>query len=162
MNNTHASRRRAFHATQLGFSSVAAIMVVLMLATLGAAMMRLTWTQQTASALDSLGAQALQAANAGTEWGMFQALRNASCAGSTTLDLTRATGFKVTVSCTTSSYSEGQDASSANATVQLYVIDAVACNGSGAACPATDGSSTGLNYVERRRQSVVSRTDNGF
>lgn len=141
---------------------VAAIVVLVMLAALAAAVTRLTWTQQVSSAQDIAGARAFQAANAGTEWGMYQALRGSwiqgACNGSSqTLDLTSTNGFKVTVRCTsqTTAYNESQNDAGANLTLWLYMIDAVACNGSAASCP-DDASSGGMNYVERKRQAVVS------
>lgn len=151
---------------QQGLGMVAAIVVLVMMAVLAAAVTRLTWTQQVSSAQDMLGARAFQAANAGTEWGMYQALKGswmgASCTGSQTLDLTSSMGFKVTVTCATQStaYNEGQDASGTNLTTRIYVIDAVACN-SGASCP-DNANSGGMNYVERKRQAIISSADPGF
>lgn len=153
--------------TQKGLGMVAAIVVLVMMAVLAAAVTRLTWTQQVSSAQDVMGARAFQAANAGTEWGMYQALKGgwmgSNCAGSQTLDLTSSMGFKVTVSCTTQStaYNEGQDSSGTNLTTRLYVIDAVACNGSAASCP-DNANSAGMNYVERKRQAIISSADPGF
>ncbi|WP_290679296.1 MSHA biogenesis protein MshP [Aquabacterium sp.] len=153
--------------TQRGLGMIAAIVVLVMMAVLAAAVTRLTWTQQVSSAQDVMGARAFQAANAGTEWGMYQALKGSwmgsNCAGSQTLDLTSSMGFKVTVSCTTQStaYNEGQDASGTNLTTRLYVIDAVACNGSAASCP-DNANSAGMNYVERKRQAIISSADPGF
>ncbi|HEX5355611.1 MAG TPA: MSHA biogenesis protein MshP [Aquabacterium sp.] len=152
---------------QRGLGMVAAIVVLVMMAVLAAAVTRLTWTQQISSAQDIMGARAFQAANAGTEWGMYQALKGSwmgtNCTGSQTLDLTSSMGFKVTVTCTTqaTAYNEGQDSTGTNLTVRLYVIDAVACNGSAATCP-DDANSAGMNYVERKRQSIISSADPGF
>ena len=151
---------------QRGFAMIAAIVLLVMLTALGAAVLRLTYTQQIGSAQDIMGARAMQVANAGVEWGMYRALKTGgswagtACNTSTptqTLNLIALTGFKVTVTCSTQStpYKEGQDALGADITLQLYVIDAVACNGSAASCP-DDASSGSATYVERRRQSVVS------
>lgn len=141
---------------------VAAIVILVMLAALAASVTRLSWTQQISSAQDIAGAKAFQAANAGTEWGMYQALKGSwthgACNGSSqTLDLTSSMGFKVTVTCTSQStaFNEGQDANSNNLTLWLYMINAVACNGSAASCP-DNASAVGMNYVERSRQAVVS------
>ncbi|MDO9236753.1 MAG: MSHA biogenesis protein MshP [Aquabacterium sp.] len=157
-----------FNRTQRGFAMIAAIVLLVMLTALGAAVLRLTYTQQIGSAQDIMGARAMQAANAGVEWGMYRAIKGTwagtACNTSTptqTLDLIALTGFKVTVTCSTQStaYKEGQkeqpDTSIVDITLQLYVIDAVACNGSAASCP-DDLSSGSSTYVERRRQSVVS------
>jgi MSHA biogenesis protein MshP len=156
---------------QRGIGVVAAIVVLVMLASLGAAVMRMTWTQQLTSAQDIMTARALQTANAGVEWGMYQALKGtwagAACTGSQTLDLSGSSGFKVTVTCTTQAtpYNEGQTESgggvTSDVTLRIYQIDAVACNGTAASCP-DNASSANLNYVERRRQSMVSSVDSGF
>lgn len=168
MNNDCLRHRR--HITvraQRGLGMVAAIVVLVMMAVLAAAITRLTWTQQISSAQDIMGARAFQAANAGTEWGMYQALKGSwmgtNCTGSQTLDLTSSMGFKVTVTCTTqaTAFNEGQDSNGNNLPVRLYVIDAVACNGSGATCP-DDANSGGMNCVERKRQSIISSADPGF
>lgn len=165
MNTAHTPSRCQITAgrAQRGLGMVAAIVVLVMMSVLAAAVTRLTWTQQVSSAQDVMGARAFQAANAGTEWGMFQALnasgiwRGASCAGSQTLDLTSSMGFKVTVTCTTqaTAYNEGQTSAGADITTRLIVIDAVACNGSAATCP-DNANSAGMNYVERKRQSILS------
>lgn len=154
-------------ARQRGIGVVAAIVVLVMLSSLGAAVMRMTWTQQLTSAQDIMTARALQTANAGVEWGMYQAIKGtwagAACAGSQTLDLSGSSGFKVTVTCTTqaTAYKEGQDGSGTDVSLRIYHLDAVACNGTAATCP-DNASSANLNYVERRRQSTVSSTDSGF
>ena len=149
---------------QRGLGVIAAIIVVVMLATLGAAVMRLTFTQQFDSAQDINGARAMQAANAGAEWGMYQAIASAGtwhgCTSTTqTLDLRASMGFWVTVTCTSRSpaFVEGQQASGAARNVRLYVIDAVACNGT-AACP-DNTAATSTGYVERKRQAMVTDID---
>ena len=161
MNTVPASfRRLAVDRAQRGLGMVAAIVVLVMMSVLAAAVTRLTWSQQVSSAQDVMGARAFQAANAGTEWGMFQALRGSwmgtNCAGSQTLDLTSTMGFKVTVTCSTqaTAFYEGQDASGTDITTRLILINAVACNGSAASCPDNTNSG-GMNYVERKRQSIL-------
>ncbi len=59
---------------QSGFGAIAAIMILVMLAALAAALTRLGSTQQLTSAQDTLSARAWQAAKAGNEWGLYQAL----------------------------------------------------------------------------------------
>jgi MSHA biogenesis protein MshP len=118
----HAQPRR-----QHGLGVVGAIVVLVMLAALAAGVVRLTFTQQVTSALDVQGARALQAANAGVEWGMYQALKGSwsGCTSSTqTLDLRSTMGFMVTVSCTSRSpaFVEGASTSGARS-VRLYIID---------------------------------------
>lgn len=148
---------------QAGFGIVAAMVVLVLLTVLGAAIVRLTWTQQISSAQDLESTRAQRAANSGAEWGLFQALKGtwSACGGvSQTLDLRTDLGMMVTVSCTSFAYVEGQSSASGGTptdlpsetsrTVRVYVIDAIACN-STTTCPA-NGMVTSPGYVERRRQ----------
>ena len=139
---------------QQGFGAIAAIIVLVILAALAAAIVRFGSTAQTTSAQAVLAARALQAARAGTEWGLYQAFKGSwtNCSGaSQTLDLTADTGFRVTVSCDWRSFNEGEDPAAPGTplVVKMYVIDAVACNST--ACPDNAKAST-PGYVERRRQ----------
>jgi MSHA biogenesis protein MshP len=138
-----ASRRRT-----RGLGAVAAIVVLVVLATTAAAVVRLSTTEQTGLSQQVQAARASQAAQAGVEWGLFQALRNSSCA-TTTLDLSTDLGMHVTVSCSTAAYSEGVADTGVPRTLTVYTIDAVACNAS--ACPDASRAVT-PHYVERRRQ----------
>lgn len=136
-----------------GFGALAAILVLVVLSALAAAVLRLGWSSQSGMALDVTSARALRAANAGIEWGLFQAFKGSwtACSGaSATLDLRNDAGVRVTVTCNSTAYVEGQDSAGADATVRVYAIEAVACNGSAATCPDNSQATT-LNYVERRR-----------
>jgi MSHA biogenesis protein MshP len=132
-----------------GFGVIAAILVLVVLATIAAAVVRLSTSQQSGFAQQVTAARAAQAAQAGAEWGLFQALRNGSCASTTTLDLSTDLGMHVTVSCSTGTYNEGELPAGGAAPVKVYTIDAVACNS--AACPDASRAVTPF-YVERRRQ----------
>src|SRR5690606_31160249 len=148
--------------TQRGLGVIAAMFVLVMLSALAAAIVRLNWGQQIGSAQDIMGAKAFQAANAGTEWGLYQALKGSwvGCTNaSQTLDLRAAMGFFVTVTCTSnaSPFVEGGEAGTPR-TVRLYKIDAVACNGPSGACP-NNAAATSQTYVERHRQVTVSDID---
>lgn len=146
MTNRHAQR---------GFGAIAAIIVLVFLAALAAAMTRLGVSQHTSSAQDVLSARAWQAARAGTEWGLYQALKNDSCmAAATTLDLSAATGFWVSVTCAVNSYNEGETAAGAAQIVNVYTIGAVACNVS-SGCPASGSQVAAPDYVERARQVIA-------
>jgi len=137
---------------QLGFGAIAAIFVLVVLAALAAAIVRFGNVAQVSIAQNLLSARALQAANAGTEWGLYQALKGSwtTCSGvSQTLDLTASTGFHVTVSCDSRSFNEGESEPSVPRVVRMYTVDAVACNST--LCP-DNGAATGPGYVERRRQ----------
>jgi MSHA biogenesis protein MshP len=143
-SNPHASA---------GFGAIAAIFVLVVLASLAAAIVRIGQSTQTGSAQDIFGARAWTAARAGTEWGLYQALKGSwtTCSGaSQTLDLTADTGVRVTVRCSSSVYNEGETTAGAAQTVRLYTIDAVACN-STSACP-DNARAVQPGYIERRRQ----------
>ena len=60
---------------EAGFSAVTAIVILVILAALGAAIVTITGTRSASAALDVLGTKAYQAARAGIEWGAFQ-IRN--------------------------------------------------------------------------------------
>jgi MSHA biogenesis protein MshP len=59
---------------QSGFGAIAAIMVLVLLAAFAAAIIRIGATQQQTSAQDVLSSRAWQAAKAGIDWGMYQAM----------------------------------------------------------------------------------------
>lgn len=142
---------------QRGLGAVAAIIVLVVLAALAAAVVRFGAVAQATSAQNIMSARASQAARAGTEWGLYQAFKGSwtSCSStSQTLDLTASTGFRVTVSCDSRSYYEGETAPGTPRSVRIYTIDAVACSGGGA-CP-DNAAASGANYVERRRQVQAS------
>ena len=137
---------------QRGFGAIAAIFVLVVLAALAAAIVRFGSVAQSSIAQNLLSARASQAANAGTEWGLYQALKGSwtTCSGaSQTLDLTASIGFRVTVSCDSRSFNEGETAPAVPSVVRIYTIDAVACNST--SCP-DDSAATGPTYIERRRQ----------
>jgi MSHA biogenesis protein MshP len=154
---THMPRNRR------GVGVVAALLVLVVLSTLGAAIARLGWTQHISFAQDVNGARAQRAANAGVEWGLYQALRPdaggtwATCAGATrTLDMNADLGVRVTVTCNSVLYVEGQTGAGnsptfTNRETRVYRIDAVACNGAGACPDNTQANSVG--YIERSRQA---------
>lgn len=146
---------QCFRTRQAGLGALAAILVLVMLSALAAAVVRLGWSSQTGMAQDLTSARALRAANAGIEWGLYQAFKGGwtACAGaSTTLDLRNDTGMWVTVSCDSTTFSEIHGAAS---TVTVYAISSVACNGT-AACPDNARASS-ATYVERAR--VVQATN---
>jgi MSHA biogenesis protein MshP len=133
-------RRRQFSS---GFALVNAIFLLLLMAALAALVASFSTSQHASSAMDVQGSQAYQAARAGIEWGVYQQLRNASCAASTSLTPPAPTlnSFRVTVTCT--------KYPGATSNLDVYQIESTACNlpdGSGN-CPGTAGSA---HYVERQ------------
>ncbi len=133
---------------QCGLSLITAIFLLVLLAGLGAAIVSVTTTSQTRSALDVMSARAYQAARSGVEWGLYQITINSSCvatsnltfpATATTLGPGSPSPFVVTVTCLrTIDANNGPD---------VHTVTATSCNKpNGGACPGTPG----LNYVERR------------
>lgn len=137
---------------QRGFGAIAAIVVLVILAVLGAAIVSIGTTQQMTSAQDVLSARAWQAARAGNEWGLYQALKGTwtNCSGATqALDLTADTGFHVTITCDSWGYNEGESVPGMPQTVRMFRIKAISCPA--AACPLTDANVAGAGYIERTR-----------
>ncbi|MTW13732.1 MSHA biogenesis protein MshP [Pseudoduganella eburnea] len=135
---------------QQGFGYIAAIVIVVVLSALGVAAARLSTTQQTGANQDLLSSRAWQAARAGTEWGMYRALRQQSCAAATTINV--GNGFNVTVKCDSAVFFEGE-VENPPGTVQpqsktAFTITATACNS--AACP-DNARAVDLEYTERSR-----------
>lgn len=134
---------------------VAAIVVLVILASLGAALANFGAAQHTSSAQDLLSARAWQAAKAGNEWGLYQAFKGTwkTCNNETqTLDLTASTDFRVTVTCTSSVFNEGETAAGPRS-VRVFQIVAIACNSS-STCP-DNTLATSRNYVERVREVIA-------
>lgn len=153
---------------QHGFGAIAAIVILVILAVLASAIISVGTTQQMTSAQDIMSARAWQAARAGNEWGLYQALKGdwnegaasdlCPAAGvlgqgapvSQTLDLTADTGFYVTVTGDCWRYNEGETTPGTAKTVRIYRIKTVACPL--ATCPASDAAAVaGAGYVERTR-----------
>jgi MSHA biogenesis protein MshP len=152
---------------------ITAIVILVILASLAAAITSFGTAQHTTSVQDLMATKAWQAAKAGNEWGLYTAIKDQNWGGagtkcssgnqSRTLDLTTDpdVGFIVQVCCTLSSYAEGQDAGSPPTvhTSRYYTITAVACNAASCGVPAIAvapacgvvASGVSPNYVERIR-----------
>ena len=113
-------RRRA---SSRGFSLVAALFLIVVVAALGAFAVRIGAGQQQTVNLALLSARALSAANSGIEFGANRALAG-SCAAAT-LNLTEAglAGFTVTVTCSQAAHTEN------NIGINVYRIGATAIAG---------------------------------
>lgn len=139
---------------QSGFAMIVVVVVLVLLGGMAAAMVALSTSQQAGAAQDVLSARAWQAARAGNEWGLYQALQNNQCVASSALDLRAEMGFMVTVTCQTKTFNEGHAAAGGTQVVTFYEIRAVACPS--ASCP--DASAVpGPDYVERTRVVRASR-----
>lgn len=136
-----------------GFTIVAAIFLLVVLAALGAAILVVSTTQQVGSALDVQGARAYQAARAGIEWGLYQITPKtpganfSACFAEQSFALPAAAttlqGFTVKVSCTATGDPGGFNGPT------VYQIDAIACNQP--SCPGTPTST----YIERRVRVTI-------
>jgi MSHA biogenesis protein MshP len=120
-----------------GFATITVIFVLVVLAGLGVALVTIFGAQQRSQANDIQGMRAYEAARAGIEYGLYQALQNNSCATTTFALGDLLTGFSVKVQCT------GGTSYTDTGTLKIYQVTATACNS--AACPA--GPADG--YVER-------------
>ena len=138
---------------QRGLGAITIIVVLVVLAGLAAAIVRLNVAAQSMAAQDVLAARAAQSARAGLQWGLYQALKGTwtTCSGaSSTIDMSSENGMHVTVSCSSTLYNEGESSPGVAQTVRIYTLDAVACNGS-STCP--DNTLVARpGYVERRWQ----------
>jgi len=140
---------------QRGFAYVAAVVLLIVVAGVCAMLLRLSGTQQATVNASLLGARASLAARAGIEWGFYQ-LRSGNCAASKTLnDFNADSGFQVVVSCSATTFNEGEDAAGNPVPKRLVRLEAVACN-SGGACPSYDPAVLKRpDYVERRRVATT-------
>src|SRR6267143_1352112 len=108
---------------QTGFSIIAAIFLLVVLALLGALIASVTGMQQQSGQLDLQGVRAYQAARAGS-----------------------LSGFTVSVTCV-----QAADTTEGNRNVRVFQVVATACNEpSGGSCPRASPSSS---YVERQLQA---------
>ena len=148
-------KRAPAHRRQSGFAYIAAVVLLVVVAGLCTAMIRMSNTQQATVNGALLGARAGLAARGGIEWGLFQ-LRTSGCAAERTLaDFVADSGFRVTVRCTATAFNEGEDGAGNPLAKTMVQLEAVACNGGGA-CPSTDPTTVARpDYVERRRVATA-------
>ena len=143
------NRRRA-----RGLGAITVIVVLVGLAAMAAALLRLGQVGARVTAQDIDGARASAAARSGIEWGLYQAFKGGwtSCSNaSTTLDA--GNGLRITVLCDSRSFNEGESSPGVARAVRAFTIDAVACRSSTASTPCPDAAAAvRLGYVERRRQ----------
>ncbi len=150
-----------------GFSVIAAIFVLVVLAVLSVIIASVTGIQQGSSQLDILGVRAYQAARAGMEWGAHRVLdpnhtlNPAACSPmvmpacpASPTHLAGLPGslapFTVTVTCTMTA-----DTTEGNRNVRVFTLVAEACNQPVAgACP---NPAPAGDYVNRQLQASVSK-----
>ena len=137
---------------QRGVGLASAIFLLLVLGGLTVFLLNISGLQHSSAALDLQGSRAYQSARAGIEWGVYRALRDDSCGGSASFQLTGGLSeFTVTVDSVATDYSEVVDTGAS-----VCSIVATACNRPQAgACPGA----TGPFYVERQLQALVDRVN---
>lgn len=118
---------------QRGFSLVIALFLLVVMATLGVFLYRVSSYQQATVIFSMLGARAYQAAQTGIEWGGYQAINNtaATCGAAPSTPTTNTfsltggalAGFSVSVTCEYTSHQEGA------ATYNVYVLTSRATSG---------------------------------
>ncbi len=125
---------------QHGFALVVAIFLLVVLASLGVYIVKISGVQHQTVNIALLGTRAFEAARTGIEWGAFQALDSGACT-TTTLNLTEGglDGFDVDVTCTTTAHTEEGNA------YDLYLIDV----------EARAGAYGTPDYVSRRLRATV-------
>jgi MSHA biogenesis protein MshP len=128
---------------QKGAALIAALFLIVVLASLGAVAVRLTGVQQQSVNLGLLSERAYLASRSGIQWAAHRALSGGVCtAASTTLTEAGANGFTVNVDCSSSTHVEGA------AVTTVYRLVSFASSG-------TYGTP---DYVSRRLSAVVSKT----
>ena len=142
-----------------GVSLLTAVFLLVVLASLSAAIVGVFTTQQSGSVLDVMGVRADQAARSGLDWGLYRQLRDQAASGSVDcfapspvtfpLPADSALGaFSVTVRC-----SKGHNDNVVGNSTNRWTIIAVACNKPGAAgCP---NASPDPDYVQRRVEAQL-------
>jgi len=111
--------------TTSGFALVPALFLLVVVAGLAAAAIRIGAGEQQTATMALQQARALAAANSGVEWAAFRAqpLNGGFCAASTTLNLTEGAlnGFSVVVTCSSTPFAGGA--------AHSYVISSTATTG---------------------------------
>lgn len=125
---------------QAGFTLIAAIFLLVVVAVLVVYIANIRVVQQTTLLYGVQGARANQAARSGIEWGIHQSIVNGICAASTSFTNAAFTGFNIEVQCNRTTHTEGAVA------IDTYSLIAI----------ASSGSYGSLDYVQRRIQASVS------
>lgn len=138
------------HRRSRGLGLVTAIFLLVVLAGLGVAAVRVFNVQQSSSALDLDGARAYQAARAGIEWGLFQRLRNNTCPTQSFALPSDSVLRSFTVSVTCSQVDGPADGAGSKANTTRWRIVAVACNQPVGGVCAANAVGGGPDFVRRR------------
>ncbi|MGZ4976481.1 MAG: hypothetical protein ACXV8O_04950 [Methylobacter sp.] len=134
---------------QRGFSLIMGIFLIAVLGGIAVFIGRVSTMQHQSSALDEEGAMAYQAARAGIEWGVYQAVINSSCVAAPPafiLALTVPTTPASTVNYTVSVTCNNIQTTEGSVIINVFQITSTANNAAG-----------GNFAVERRLTATVSR-----
>lgn len=123
-----------------GFSLIAALFLLVVLAALVIYMANISVVQQTTLLYGVQGARASQAARSGIEWGIHRSIVDDACAASTNIGHVAFTGFNIEVRCTRTTHFEG------SARIDTFDLLSIASSG-------TYGT---LDYVRRQIRASVS------
>lgn len=144
--------------SQRGFTLVTAVFLLVVLAGLGTAMGIFFVAQQQSSALDVLGTRAYHAARAGMEWGVYQVVQPvatggayvAACHAAPVTETVALAGtlaaFTVSVTCTASSFDEGDRTVAGGNPLWIYRLTVTA---------TTPGAPGDASYVERQVSALI-------
>jgi len=124
---------------QRGFSLVTAIFLLVILAMLGAFMIKLSTTQNITSAQDYQGSQAFRAARAGMEWGLASIKTLGTCPPTATTTMALGS-YSVAVTYKCNPYDEGGN------TRNIFWLESTAITG---------GSVGSIGYIERTVNAFV-------
>lgn len=127
-----------------GFGLVAALFLIIVVTLLVITMARLSTVQHGSTSLAIQQARAYQAARAGLEWGISQAVQSNLCAaGTPSMNGTGLAEFSVSVSCNSASYTDNE-----GNPVQIFRFTAEAQNGTPGGRP---------DYAYRQLTATVER-----
>ncbi len=126
---------------QHGFTLIAAIFLLVVVAGLVVYIANIGVVQQTTLLYGVQGARANQAARSGIEWGIYQSIMSDSCAASTDITSAAFSGFNIRVECDRTTHDEGGPD-----LIHTFSLKAI----------ATSGVYGTLDFVQRQIQATVS------
>lgn len=141
-------RRRNYSLNrQRGFSLITAVFIVVILSAIAAFMVVTSSRSQLQPQQAQLAANTYQAARAGLEWGIYQAIVNGdvdpnACNSGGGFSPAGLANYTVTVTCTSSIHRDGGGGTD----VRIFVVESV----------ATTGTPGGLAFANRRMRATVS------
>ena len=128
-------------STQTGFTLITALFLIIVVALLSLYMVNFRTIQQSTVVFGLQGARAMQAVQAGLEWGIYDSITNGNCAASAfTATGAALNAFTINTSCALSTHLEGVTP------INTYRLTSTAQTG-------TYGT---LDYVYRSMQATVS------